>query len=110
MVQLISAENAFFDPKKLESKTFEAQLKLSAFDYWLQFIGLVCSFVGLSANELTTIATEFIASKVRRRKSDLLSHLSGLLDRDQLAHLSHLSSDHQRRTGYHSILQNNRTN
>ena len=51
-----------------EAKIFEAQPKLSEFDYWLQFIGLVCSFAGLSIHELTSVAIEFIASKVRKRK------------------------------------------
>ena len=63
MNQLIS--NSWVKNPKTEK--FEAQPKLSEFDYWRQFIGLVCSFAGLSLHELTTIAIEFIASKVRRK-------------------------------------------
>ena len=64
MVQFIPVERF----KENKSKTFQAQPKLSEFDYWIQFIGLVCSFAGLSLHGLITIAIEFLASKVRKRK------------------------------------------
>ena len=54
---------------KFRSETFEASPKLSAFDYWVQFTGLLCSFTGLSLNEFASIAIEFAQSKVKRRKA-----------------------------------------
>ena len=65
MIQII-LKNGLEKDYKVE--TLEAQPKLSDFDYWLQFIGLACSFAGLSLHELTTIAIEFIALKVKKRK------------------------------------------
>ena len=53
---------------KLKSEIFEAQPKLSTFDYWLQLIGLVTSFAGICLNEFAFVVIEFIQSKVRRRK------------------------------------------
>ena len=50
------------------SKTFEAKPKLSAFDYWVQLIGLLVQFSGLSFNELASVAIEFTRSKVRKRR------------------------------------------
>lgn len=49
-----------------KSATFKAQPKLGEFDYWIQFIGLVGSFAGLCFDD-SSIAIEFIQSKVRRR-------------------------------------------
>ena len=60
----------YFKVKKPE--TFEAQPKLSEFDYWLQFIGLVCSFAGLSLHELTAIAIEFALLKVKKSENRLV--------------------------------------
>ena len=64
MIQLIAVDQQ----KKLNFEKFEAQPKLSEFDYWLQFIGLFCSFAGLSLHELTTIAIEFALWKVKKRR------------------------------------------
>ena len=65
IVQLISKD---LFKEKSNSEIFEAQLKLSEFDFWIQFIGLICSFAGLSIHDFTSIAIEFIGSKVRRKK------------------------------------------
>ena len=54
--------------KSKEPETFEAHPKLNEFDFWLQFIGLVCSFAGLSINEITSIAMEFTLWKVNKRR------------------------------------------
>ena len=53
--------------KESKTKTFEAQPKLSEFDYWVQIIGLLTSFAGLSYNEFASVAIEFTRSKVSRR-------------------------------------------
>ena len=49
-------------------KTLEAQPKLNAFDYWIQLIGLLAQFAGLSFNEFALVAIEFTRSKMRRRR------------------------------------------
>ena len=54
--------------KKPEITTLEAQPKLSEFDYWVQFIGLVCSFANISFNQLTSLVITFAISKVKRRR------------------------------------------
>ena len=66
LVQLMIIEGLSKD-KKIETTKFEAHLKLTAFDYWLQFIGLLCSFAGLSLNEFASVVIEFTQSRVRRR-------------------------------------------
>ena len=62
-VQLISTNR----PEE-PTETFEAQPKLSAFNYWVQYVGLLCSFAGLSFQQFASTAIEFAQSKVRRRK------------------------------------------
>ena len=62
MVQLIAIK------KNSRTETLKARPKLRKVDYWIQFIGLVCSFAGLSIYELISITIEFIVSKVRRRR------------------------------------------
>ena len=58
--QLLSNELVQLIPVDLLKKTkitiLEAHLKLSEFDYWIQFIGLVCSFanISLSSNKWTS--------------------------------------------------------
>lgn len=64
MVQLIPVDQTE-EPK---TAIFEARSKLSEFDFWPQFIGLLCSFVGLSFNEFVSVAIKFAQSKVRRTK------------------------------------------
>ena len=46
----------------------EAQPKLDAFDFWIQFIGLVCSFANISLNQFVSLVINFACSRVRRRK------------------------------------------
>ena len=64
LVQMITARLE----KRPKVETFEARPKLSAFDYWVQMIGLLCSFAGLSLNEFAFLAVEFTQSKMRNRK------------------------------------------
>ena len=65
MNQLI-ANNELKEDYKVE--TFEGRPKLSEFDFWLQFIGLVGSFAGFSVHDLNSIAIEFILQKVKQRR------------------------------------------
>ena len=53
-----------------EPKTtiLEAQPKMSEFDFFVQFIGLVCSFANISLNQLTPLVITFVSSKVKRRR------------------------------------------
>ena len=64
VVQLISVRNF----QNFQTQLFEGQLKLSEFDFWIQLIGLVGSFAGLSVHQLAFIAIEFTILKVKRRK------------------------------------------
>ena len=65
LVKLISVDEI---RSKIKLETFEARLKFDTFDYWVQFVGLLCSFTGLSFNEFASVAIEFIQTKVRSRK------------------------------------------
>ena len=51
-IQLLSSELVQLTPVDLFKKTkitiLEVHPKLSEFDYWIQFIGLVCSFANIS--------------------------------------------------------------
>lgn len=49
-------------------RVFKGHPVLDRLDYWSQFIGLVCSFVGISIYQLLSISTEYIKSKIKRRK------------------------------------------
>ena len=66
LVQMIS------DWESKELKTFEAEPVLSAFDFWLQIVGLILSFVGLFFDHFASTAiklTEKLTkSRVRQRK------------------------------------------
>ena len=61
-----------FIPKSEISKSkpsaFEARLKQSDFEFWVQFIGLICSFANISLNQLTSLLIQFACSRVKRRK------------------------------------------
>ena len=46
----------------------EAKPKLSEPDFWVQFIGLVCSFANISLNQFTSMVIKFACSRVKRRK------------------------------------------
>ena len=46
----------------------EAQPKLDTFDFWIQFIGLVCSFANISLNQFISLVIKYASSKVKRRK------------------------------------------
>ena len=54
--------------KNHKNTTLKAQPKLNEFDYWIQLIGLVCSFAGFCIHEFISIAIEFAALKVKRKK------------------------------------------
>ena len=74
LVQLISmAKPKELKPKEpKEPKTFEAEPALSAFDFWLQVIGLIFSFVSLFFDQFASTATKLTKkltrSRVRRKK------------------------------------------
>ena len=51
-----------------KSKTVEAQPVLSAFDFWFRLIGPIISFVNFLFSQFASITTEFIRSRVRRKK------------------------------------------
>ena len=48
--------------------TFGTEPKLSEFFFWVQFIGLVCSFANISLNQFASLVIHFASSKVKRRK------------------------------------------
>ena len=50
------------------TSAFEARPKQSEFEFWVQFIGLVCSFANVSFNQLVSMTTKFTISKVKRRR------------------------------------------
>ena len=55
--------------RKSKTETFEVQLKLSAFDFWLQLIGLIFSLVSFFFSQFASIAIEFIKSRMRQRQA-----------------------------------------
>ena len=57
-----------YNYKTTETTTLGAEPKMSEFDFWVQFIGLVCSFANISLNQLTSLLIGFASSKVKRRK------------------------------------------
>ena len=54
--------------RKPVTTILDAQPKLSEFYFWVQFIGLVCSFVNISLNQLVSLVIQFASSRVKRRK------------------------------------------
>ena len=50
-----------------ESKTFEAKPAISAFDFWLQIIGLIFSIVGLFFDHFASITTKLTRKLTRSR-------------------------------------------
>ena len=46
----------------------EGEPKLSKFNFWVQFIGLVCSFANISLNQLASTTIKWASSKVKRRR------------------------------------------
>ena len=66
LVQLILVANS------KEAKIFEAEPILSAFDFWVEIVGLIFSFVGLFFDQFASTATKLTKkltrSRVRRRK------------------------------------------
>ena len=58
----------FSGQRKPETTKLAAQAKMSKFDFYVQFIGLVCSFANISLNHLTKLGIKFAISKVKRRK------------------------------------------
>lgn len=66
MAQLISVDqNAF--RKVAKTTKFQARPRLKEFDYYIQAIGLLCCFTGLCFNDLSSIAFDYIQSKVTRK-------------------------------------------
>ena len=63
LIQLIAVDTS----AHVKGETFEARPKLTAFDYWLQFIGLLCSSANISLNEFALVAIEFLQSRMSRR-------------------------------------------
>ena len=58
------------------AKKFTVRAVLSAFDFWSQLIGLVCSFAGVSLYQLLSIFIKFICRKWRgTRVKNLLTYL-----------------------------------
>ena len=68
LVQLVQVDESI-DPK---TETFEAEPRISSFDFWLQIIGLIFSFVGLFFDQFASTATKLTKkltrSRARRRK------------------------------------------
>ena len=58
----------FSGQRKPETTKLGAQTKLSEFDFYVQFIGLVCSLANISFNHLTSIGIKFAISKVQKSK------------------------------------------
>ena len=56
---------AFEKPRTIR---LESQFKLSGFDFWIQFIGLVCSFANISLNQFTSLLIKSAVFKVKRRR------------------------------------------
>ena len=67
MVQLISIPS-FEGNRKSKTTTLKDHPKLDEFDFWVQFIGLVCSFVNVSLNQIVSMAIRFTSLKVKRSK------------------------------------------
>ena len=64
IVQFVPSPN-YHNPR---TTRLEATPKLGEFDFWVQFIGLVCSFANISLNQLVSMTIKFASSKVRRRR------------------------------------------
>ena len=64
IVQLIP----FTEDRDSRITWLKAHPKLSGFDFWVQFIGLVCSFANISLNQLTSLVVQYAISKVKRRR------------------------------------------
>lgn len=54
--------------KKTKTTVLQAEPKLSVLEFWIQCIGLICSFANISLNQLTWMAINFASLKVKRRK------------------------------------------
>ena len=66
MIQLVPI-SSFESRRDSRTTTLEDHLKLDEFDFWVQFMGLVCSFVNVSLNHIVSMAIVFISQKMRRR-------------------------------------------
>ena len=64
IVQLTPAPESRYS----KTTTLGAQPKLSEFDFWVQYVGLVCSFANFSLNQLASMTIICIALKVKRRR------------------------------------------
>ena len=67
MIQLVHIPN-FERNRDSKTSILEEHPKLDEFDFWVQFIGLVCSFANVSLNQIVSMAIKFTNLKVRRRK------------------------------------------
>ena len=64
LVQFILVDKS----KETKTETIVAQPVLSTFDFWIEIIGLIFSFVGLFFGEFESIAIECTKSRVSRKK------------------------------------------
>ena len=64
MVQFVPIPS-YYNPR---TTRLEAKPKLSELEFWIQFIGLVCSFANISLNQFASMTIKFASSKVRRRR------------------------------------------
>lgn len=62
LVYLIAIDRWMADSK---IAIFKERPLLSEFDFWLQFIGMVCLFVGISFHQQLCLAIKFICSKMK---------------------------------------------
>ena len=67
MIQLILIPS-FEIHRDSRTTTLEDHPKLNEFDFWVQIIGLVCSFVNVSLNQIVSKIIRITTLKVRRRR------------------------------------------
>ena len=68
LVQLIQVDHFKKAPK---TEIFEAQPIISEFDFWVEIIGLIFSFVSLLFDQLALIVTKFIKLRMGRKKMEI---------------------------------------
>ena len=66
LVKLMPVYSKGYIIPKIE--TIQAEPVVSAFDFWLEIVGLIFSLVGLFFDQFATIVTKLARSRVRRRK------------------------------------------
>ena len=69
LVQMTSTSVTPYASKESKlPEIFESQLVLSAFDFWVEVIGLIFSFVGLFFDQFASTIIKLVRSRVRRKK------------------------------------------